>query len=160
MADGSNGAPRALQIGLRALNDELLPTKVASWRWVMPSIASRDAHPSDVVVGAGTVVAHRGCLGHRAHRGCPGWWLLVRQLALRRHSQDPRLDDHVPRAGPAVQHPRHWFGLARGLSGAVARQTGASTNSVGGQRSDVIKIIRVNPAPARSPSCRYLATPK
>ena len=33
-----------------------------------------------------------------------------------------------------------------GLSGAVARQTGASTNSVGGQRSDVIKIIRVNPA--------------
>ena len=33
-----------------------------------------------------------------------------------------------------------------GLSGAVARQTGASTNSVGGQRSDVIKIIRVDPA--------------
>ncbi len=32
-----------------------------------------------------------------------------------------------------------------GLSGAVARQTGASGNSVGGQRSDVIKIIRVNP---------------
>jgi LCP family protein required for cell wall assembly len=33
-----------------------------------------------------------------------------------------------------------------GLSGALARQTGASTDSVGGQRSDVIKIIRVNPA--------------
>jgi LCP family protein required for cell wall assembly len=33
-----------------------------------------------------------------------------------------------------------------GLTGAVARQTGASTDSVGGQRSDVIKIIRVNPA--------------
>ncbi len=32
-----------------------------------------------------------------------------------------------------------------GLSGAVARQTGASTDSVGGQRSDVVKIIRVNP---------------
>jgi LCP family protein required for cell wall assembly len=32
-----------------------------------------------------------------------------------------------------------------GLTGAVARQTGASTDSVGGQRSDVIKIIRVNP---------------
>src|SRR6202142_4443260 len=33
-----------------------------------------------------------------------------------------------------------------GLSGAVAAQTGASTGSVGGQRSDVIKIIRVDPA--------------
>ncbi len=33
-----------------------------------------------------------------------------------------------------------------GLSGALARQTGASTDSVGGQRSDVVKIIRVNPA--------------
>src|SRR5665213_355059 len=32
-----------------------------------------------------------------------------------------------------------------GLSGAVAAQTGASSGSVGGQRSDVIKIIRVNP---------------
>jgi LCP family protein required for cell wall assembly len=32
-----------------------------------------------------------------------------------------------------------------GLTGAVANQTGASTDSVGGQRSDVIKIIRVNP---------------
>jgi LCP family protein required for cell wall assembly len=32
-----------------------------------------------------------------------------------------------------------------GLSGAVARQTGASSDSVGGQRSDVIKIIRVDP---------------
>jgi LCP family protein required for cell wall assembly len=32
-----------------------------------------------------------------------------------------------------------------GLTGAVARQTGASTDSVGGQRSDVIKVIRVNP---------------
>jgi LCP family protein required for cell wall assembly len=32
-----------------------------------------------------------------------------------------------------------------GLTGAVARQTGASTDSVGGQRSDVIKIIRVDP---------------
>src|SRR5579863_982796 len=33
-----------------------------------------------------------------------------------------------------------------GLTGAVAAQTGASSNSVGGQRSDVIKIIRVNPS--------------
>lgn len=33
-----------------------------------------------------------------------------------------------------------------GLTGAVAAQTGASTDSVGGQRSDVIKIIRVDPA--------------
>jgi LCP family protein required for cell wall assembly len=32
-----------------------------------------------------------------------------------------------------------------GLTGAVAAQTGASSGSVGGQRSDVIKIIRVNP---------------
>jgi LCP family protein required for cell wall assembly len=32
-----------------------------------------------------------------------------------------------------------------GLTGAVAAQTGASSDSVGGQRSDVIKIIRVNP---------------
>jgi LCP family protein required for cell wall assembly len=32
-----------------------------------------------------------------------------------------------------------------GLTGAVARQTGASSGSVGGQRSDVIKIIRVDP---------------
>jgi LCP family protein required for cell wall assembly len=32
-----------------------------------------------------------------------------------------------------------------GLTGAVARQTGASSDSVGGQRSDVIKIIRVDP---------------
>src|ERR1700722_1196742 len=32
-----------------------------------------------------------------------------------------------------------------GLSGAVAAQTGASTGSVGGQRSDVIKIIHVDP---------------
>src|ERR1700678_1984166 len=32
-----------------------------------------------------------------------------------------------------------------GLTGAVAAQTGASSDSVGGQRSDVIKIIRVDP---------------
>lgn len=32
-----------------------------------------------------------------------------------------------------------------GLTGAVAAQTGASSGSVGGQRSDVIKIIRVDP---------------
>jgi LCP family protein required for cell wall assembly len=32
-----------------------------------------------------------------------------------------------------------------GLTGGVAHQTGASSDSVGGQRSDVIKIIRVNP---------------
>jgi LCP family protein required for cell wall assembly len=32
-----------------------------------------------------------------------------------------------------------------GLTGALAAQTGASSNSVGGQRSDVIKIIRVDP---------------
>ena len=32
-----------------------------------------------------------------------------------------------------------------GLSGAVAAQTGASNGSVGGQRSDVIKIIHVDP---------------
>jgi LCP family protein required for cell wall assembly len=32
-----------------------------------------------------------------------------------------------------------------GLTGAVAAQTGASSGSVGGQRSDVIKIVRVNP---------------
>ena len=32
-----------------------------------------------------------------------------------------------------------------GLSGAVARQTGASTNSVAGQRSDVVKIMHVDP---------------
>src|ERR1035438_1178837 len=32
-----------------------------------------------------------------------------------------------------------------GLTGAVAAQTGASSGSVGGRRSDVIKIIRVNP---------------
>jgi LCP family protein required for cell wall assembly len=32
-----------------------------------------------------------------------------------------------------------------GLTGAVAAQTGANTGSVGGQRSDVIKIIRVDP---------------
>lgn len=33
-----------------------------------------------------------------------------------------------------------------GLSGQVARQTGASTGSVSGQRSDVVKIIHVDPA--------------
>ncbi len=33
-----------------------------------------------------------------------------------------------------------------GLTGAVARQTGASTNSVAGQRSDVVKIMHVDPA--------------
>ncbi|MGD0852048.1 MAG: LCP family protein [Acidimicrobiales bacterium] len=32
-----------------------------------------------------------------------------------------------------------------GLTGAVARQTGASSGSVSGQRSDVIKIIHINP---------------
>jgi LCP family protein required for cell wall assembly len=32
-----------------------------------------------------------------------------------------------------------------GLTGSLAAQTGASSDSVGGQRSDVIKIIRVNP---------------
>lgn len=32
-----------------------------------------------------------------------------------------------------------------GLTGAVARQTGASTNSVAGQRSDVVKIMHVDP---------------
>ena len=32
-----------------------------------------------------------------------------------------------------------------GLSGMVARQTGANTGSVGGQRSDVVKIIHVDP---------------
>ena len=33
-----------------------------------------------------------------------------------------------------------------GLTGTVARQTGASTNSVAGQRSDVVKIMHVDPA--------------
>ncbi len=33
-----------------------------------------------------------------------------------------------------------------GLTGQVARQTGASTNSVAGQRSDVVKIMHVDPA--------------
>ena len=33
-----------------------------------------------------------------------------------------------------------------GLTGFVARRTGASTGAVSGQRSDVVKIMRVNPA--------------
>ena len=57
---------------------------------------------------------------------------------------------HLPITYPVPGQPFNILAVGSdsraGLTGAVAAQTGASSGSVGGQRSDVIKIIRVNPA--------------
>jgi LCP family protein required for cell wall assembly len=57
---------------------------------------------------------------------------------------------HLPITYPVPGQPFNILAVGSdsraGLTGAVAAQTGASSDSVGGQRSDVIKIIRVNPA--------------
>ena len=57
---------------------------------------------------------------------------------------------HLPLTYPVPGQPFNILAVGSdsraGLTGAVAAQTGASSDSVGGQRSDVIKIIRVNPA--------------
>ena len=45
-----------------------------------------------------------------------------------------------------------------GLSGIVARQTGATNPSVAGQRSDVVKIIHVDPDAGVISMSRYPAT--
>jgi LCP family protein required for cell wall assembly len=56
---------------------------------------------------------------------------------------------HLPITYPVPGQPFNILAVGSdsraGLTGAVAAQTGASSDSVGGQRSDVIKIIRVNP---------------
>ena len=57
---------------------------------------------------------------------------------------------HLPITYPVPGQPFNILAVGSdsraGLTGAVAAQTGASSGSGGGQRSDVIKIIRVNPA--------------
>jgi LCP family protein required for cell wall assembly len=73
-----------------------------------------------------------------------GYW-----YANYRFTQIPRFQKPLPISYPVPGQPFNVLAIGSdsraGLSSVVARQTGANTGSVSGQRSDVIKIIHVDP---------------
>ena len=124
----------ALQRDLRAPNDGPSPTRVDSWRWATPSIARRARRRSAVAADAedapgsspasSVIVLIVGVLG--------GGYLYANW----RFDAIPKihvLDDHVPRARTALQHPRDRFGLARRTDRRASRDrpARAPTRSAG-----------------------------
>ncbi len=124
----SSSAPLANEEGLRVLGETITPTRSRP--------RARRTGRTWIIVGVSLVVLVVGVIG--------GGYL----YAQHRFNEIPKLRvPHEVYAAPGKPFNILEIGSDSrvGLTGALARQTGASTGQAAGQRSDVVKIMHVDP---------------